>query len=273
MLEKIRYLFLPRLLRAAGGAMALFAVASPAWAAERLYYVAADEVPWDYAPLGRDHMMGRPFTPDEDVFVKTAPKSVGKTYIKVRYREYTDASFSQLKARPPKEQHLGVLGPLFRAEVGDTIKVVFRNNASRAYSIHPHGVFYEKSSEGAIYNDGTDGADKADDRVPPDGSHTYLWTVPERAGPGPDDPSSIAWSYHSHVNAVKDVNSGLVGRSLLPAAAKPVPTVHPRTWTGSWLRCSASSTKTKAGFWTRASPSSPTRIKWTGTTMISSRAT
>ncbi len=253
--------------------MALFAVASPAWAAERLYYVAADEVPWDYAPLGRDHMMGRPFTPDEDVFVKTAPKSVGKTYIKVRYREYTDASFSQLKARPPKEQHLGVLGPLFRAEVGDTIKVVFRNNASRAYSIHPHGVFYEKSSEGAIYNDGTDGADKADDRVPPDGSHTYLWTVPERAGPGPDDPSSIAWSYHSHVNAVKDVNSGLVGRSLLPAAAKPVPTVHPRTWTGSWLRCSASSTKTKAGFWTRASPSSPTRIKWTGTTMISSRAT
>ena len=41
---------------------------------------------------------------------------------------------------------------------------------------------------------GTKGADKADDRVAPGGTHTYVWPVPERAGLGPNDPSSIAWA-------------------------------------------------------------------------------
>lgn len=211
MSKKSRRLCPPALLLA----VALCAMPSPAWATERVYYLAADEGPWDYAPMGRDHMMGVPFGDAADVFVKTTPGAVGKTYGKVRYREYTDGTFLRLKPRPPGWRHLGLLGPVLRAEVGDTLKVVFRNNGGRAYSIHPHGVFYEKNSEGAIYNDGTEGADKADDRVAPGGTHTYLWTVPERAGPGPNDPSSIAWSYHSHVNAVKDVNSGLVGAIIV----------------------------------------------------------
>ena len=81
------------------------------------------------------------------------------------------------------EPRLGFLGPLIRAEVGDTIQVIFRNNAKRPYSMHPHGVFYNKDSEGAPYEDGTSGADKADDGVPPGGTHKYTWQVPERAGP------------------------------------------------------------------------------------------
>ena len=64
--------------------------------------------------------------------------------------------------------------------------------------MHPHGVFYDKDSEGASYDDGTSGADKEDDAVPPGKTHTYTWKVPERAGPGPNDPSSIVWLYHSH---------------------------------------------------------------------------
>jgi hypothetical protein len=32
----------------------------------------------------------------------------------------------------------------------------------------------------------------------------YEWGVPERAGPGPDDPSSIVWFYHSHVDERRD---------------------------------------------------------------------
>jgi FtsP/CotA-like multicopper oxidase with cupredoxin domain len=80
-----------------------------------------------------------------------------------------------------------------RGEVGDTIRVVFKNNATHPYSLHPHGVFYNKSSEGALYEDGTTGADKADDAVPPGATYTYTWKVPERAGPGPNDPSSIVW--------------------------------------------------------------------------------
>lgn len=31
-------------------------------------------------------------------------------------------------------------GPLIRGEVGDILTVVFKNNASRPYSIHAHGV-------------------------------------------------------------------------------------------------------------------------------------
>jgi hephaestin len=100
---------------------------------------------------------------------------------------------------------------VIRAEVGDTIKVVFRNNCSFPASVHPHGVFYEKDGEGAPYNDGTTGADKDDDAVPQGGTHTYTWQVPERAGPGPDDGSSVMWMYHSHTDEVADTYAGLIG--------------------------------------------------------------
>ncbi len=44
---------------------------------------------------------------------------------------------------------------------------------------------------------------------------TYTWTVPERAGPGPMDPSSILWMYHSHFNESRDMNSGLLGPIII----------------------------------------------------------
>ena len=93
-----------------------------------------------------------------------------------------------------------MLGPMIRAEVGDTIKIVFRNNAAFPASMHPHGVFYEKSSEGALYKDGTEGKDKEDDGVPTGGTYTYTWEVPKRAGPSAASGlSSAFWMYHSHV--------------------------------------------------------------------------
>lgn len=45
---------------------------------------------------------------------------------------------------------LGFLGPVLRAEVGDVILIHLKNFATRPYTIHPHGVFYEKDSEGKI---------------------------------------------------------------------------------------------------------------------------
>src|ERR671910_590576 len=136
---------------------------------------------------------------------------IGRVYMKALYREYTDASFTTLKPRPPEWQHLGTLGPVIRAEVGDTIVVHFKNNATFPFTMHPHGVFYEKDSEGAPYADGTSGGDKADDAVPPGGTHTYTWEVPQRAGPGEGDPSSILWMYHSHTDEPADTNAGLIG--------------------------------------------------------------
>jgi FtsP/CotA-like multicopper oxidase with cupredoxin domain len=173
-------------------------------------------VAWDYAPLGFNNISGQPFDEEANVFVANGKDRIGRVYLKALYQEYTDATFSTLKPRPPEWQHLGALGPVIRAEVGDTIQVVFKNNTRFAVSVHPHGVFYAKNSEGAPYNDGTSGTDRADDAVPPfGGTHTYTWPVPARAGPGPGDPTSILWMYHSHVDEPGDTNAGLVGPIII----------------------------------------------------------
>ncbi len=187
------------------------------------YYVAADEVEWDYAPSGRNLIAGRPFGEEEKIWVESGEHRIGKVYKKALYREYTDETFTALKERPPEWEHLGVLGPLLRAEVGDTIRVVFKNNVHFPASLHPHGVFYDKDSEGAPYEDGTVGADKADDGVPPGEIHTYVWPVPERAGPAAGDPSSVLWMYHSHTNEVRDVNAGLLGPMIVSARGTTKP--------------------------------------------------
>jgi FtsP/CotA-like multicopper oxidase with cupredoxin domain len=149
-------------------------------------------------------------------------------YKKAIYREYLDDSFSSLKTRGPEEQYLGILGPILRGEVGDTIKVVFKNNGVHPYSMHPHGVLYEKDSEGADYNDATSGADKADGGVPPGAKHVYTWKVPERAGPGPNDPSSVFWLYHSHADELQDIASGLFGVIVITRRGMALPDGRPK---------------------------------------------
>lgn len=42
--------------------------------------------------------------------------------------------------------------------MGDTIRITFKNGVPYNATLHPHGVFYPKDAEGAIYNDGTSGA-------------------------------------------------------------------------------------------------------------------
>jgi hypothetical protein len=148
----------------------------------RTYYIAADEVNWNYCPAGTNVMMGRPFNTYERAFTVRTPHRIGCVYRKV-----------------------------------------FRNNASRPYSIHPHGVLYAKDSEGNAYNDGTAGASKIGGAVPPGHTYTYTWQVPERAGPGPDDPSSVVWLYHSHVDDQRDVDAGLVGTIIVTARGMSKP--------------------------------------------------
>lgn len=181
----------------------------------RTYYVAAEEVEWDYAPLGMDMETGKAFEGAAAAYTQPGPNRIGHVYRKALYREYTDGTFATRKRRLPQDEYLGLLGPILRAEVGETIKVVFKNNASRPFSMHPHGVFYEKASEGSMYADNVPHDQKIGSMVPPGATFTYQWEVPERAGPGPDDPSSIVWLYHSHVDEYKDVASGLVGAIIV----------------------------------------------------------
>ncbi|GAB1293882.1 Ferroxidase HEPHL1 [Apodemus speciosus] len=115
----------------------------------------------------------------------------------------------------PQAPWLGFLGPILRAEVGDVIVIHLKNFASRPFSLHPHGVFYNKDSEGALYPDGTSGRNKEDDMVPPGKNYTYVWPVREEYAPAPADANCLTWVYHSHIDAPKDICSGLIGPLLV----------------------------------------------------------
>ena len=222
-------------------ALFLAAALPQARAAERVYYIAADTVVWDYAPsYPTNPISGQPFTRAEEVFVGEKDERIGRKYYKAVYREYADASFTTLKARGPEDESLGILGPVIRAEVGDTMTVEFRNNTPIPVGIHPHGVFYEKSSEGAHYASGDPAAahehgpdasagDPTGAHVKPNGGrYTYRWSVPERAGPGPSDPDSIVWLYHSHDHEDQAVNAGLVGAIIVTRAGRARPDGRPK---------------------------------------------
>lgn len=191
----------------------------------RTYYIAADEVQWNYMP-------GQPtFLPRGESEIPPIPAAKSNTYLKAIYREYTDGTFTTLKPRPPEWEHLGILGPLIRAEVGDTVKVVFKNNSRMPVTMHAHGLEYDKDSEGAYYSEASG--------APPDNTRkgnavhhgevfTYTWRVPERAGPGPGDPSSILWMYHSHFNESRDMNAGLFGPIIVSRKGSTKPDGTPK---------------------------------------------
>lgn len=182
----------------------------------RNFYLAAEEVYHDYAPLKRDLITGHNFTSETQsgyIFVRDDYGYIGSVYKKARYIRYTDASFSTLFPQGTEDEHLGVMGPVLAAEVGDVIRVTFRNKASRPYSIHPQGVQCNKTHEGAKYEDGS--AATIGDRVMPGNTFVYEWSVPPSAGPGPSDPSCVPWMYYSSVDSVKDTLSGLMGPLLI----------------------------------------------------------
>uniref|UniRef100_S4RYU6 ferroxidase n=1 Tax=Petromyzon marinus TaxID=7757 RepID=S4RYU6_PETMA len=178
----------------------------------REYYIAAKEIYWDYAPSGRNLIKNISISDDEQAILtlQRGPERIGRIYKKAVYIQYTDGSFTQ---EIPKDPWLGYLGPTMKAEVHDVIAVYFKNLASRPYSMHPHGVFYSKASEGANYPDGQEFGSKGE-FVLPGQTHTYHWVVRDETSPGSDDPNCFTWIYHSHVNEPKDVNSGLIGALL-----------------------------------------------------------
>ena len=172
-------------------------------AGTREYYIAAEAVDWDYAPSGKDLTHDGPLS--EDVRDHTR-------WRKVRYIEYEKDDFKTRKQQPA---WLGILGPVLRAEVGDTVIVHFLNNADRPYSMHPHGLRYTKDHEGARYSPAGPGA-----AVEPGKRHTYVWLADETSGPGPQDPSSIVWWYHSHVHEPEETQRGLLGPIIVTAKGR-----------------------------------------------------
>lgn len=114
------------------------------------------------------------------VFLDKQDGFIGSQYKKVVYRQFTSANFTKQVERTADMEHLGIMGiasetawmfgshiyitfslifcscydyfyfwlsgivsdtgPMIHANVGDKVKVVFKNMASRPYSIHAHGV-------------------------------------------------------------------------------------------------------------------------------------
>ncbi|XP_009695352.1 PREDICTED: coagulation factor V, partial [Cariama cristata] len=169
---------------------------------ERRYYIAAEEVCWNYAGHKKSTMMNDKTCKD------------GTTY-KVIFQSYMDSTFTTLQDEDEYKEHLGILGPVIQAEVDDVILVHFKNLASRPYSLHAHGLFYEKSSEGSIYDDESTAWFKEDDEVQPNNSYIYVWYANRRSGPVQSGAACRSWIYYSDLNLERDINSGLIGPILI----------------------------------------------------------
>ncbi|KAM7407046.1 hypothetical protein PAMA_002993 [Pampus argenteus] len=170
---------------------------------KKTYFISAEEVEWDYAGYGqrRENKMGQ--------------NSRETKFTKVVFRSYIDENFRTPDIRGEMDEHLGILGPVIKAEVGQTIMVVFRNNANRPYSIHPNGVSYSKSTEGLSYEDGSKYWHKYDNDVQPNTTFTYIWKVNPMVGPMTDESQCRTWAYYSGVNPERDIHSGLIGPLLV----------------------------------------------------------
>jgi manganese oxidase len=190
--------------------LSLFSV-SNCFAATRHYYIAAEDVTWNYAPSGMDLLTATPIR---------QPWALKLQWPKSRFIEYTDDTFTITKPQP---DWLGILGPVIRAEVGDEIVVEFLNRGSVAHNMHPHGLRYDKNSEGSFYIPFGRG-----DRVAPGRRFTYHWFANAASGPGPGQPSSIVWWYHAHVDPAMEINSGLLGPIIVTAKGKANPDGSPK---------------------------------------------
>ncbi|KAM4694046.1 ceruloplasmin [Discoglossus pictus] len=190
---------------------------------ERHYYLAAEEIIWNYGESGVNQFTGQKLDdPDSEsaTFFEQNEVRIGGSYKKAVYVEYTDSTFTTKKERSSDEKHLGILGPILFAQVGDSIKVTFKNNASKPYSIQAHGVVYKKNMEGAAYKtnriaEGVEDVPSPASHVAPGKSFTYEWDVPESVGATMHDLNCLSWLYFSSVDAVRDTNSGLVGPLLV----------------------------------------------------------
>lgn len=183
--------------------LSLVLSAAASQAATREYFIAAEDVTWDYAPAGKDVTHDAPLPPEMEGHTQ---------WHKTRFVEYTNDEFQRPK---PQAVWLGILGPIIRAEVGDTVIVHFRNKGKRPYSMHPHGLRYTKNDEGADYRPLGAGG-----RVQPGDSYTYTWIAEPRSGPGVRESSSTVWWYHSHVDEPEDINAGLLGPIVVTAQGK-----------------------------------------------------
>jgi len=155
------------------------------------YWIQATAALWDIVPSRprRDFWHGMPI----------AGPSVFRAFV---YQEMTEGFASP--AGPA-----AIPGPILECEVGDVLKVHFRNalpdKYAQAVTMHPHGVRYTPEYDGAYMGDFT----RAGGFIAPGEEFTYTWeALPESVG---------VWPYHDHgpnhtLNSMRGLFGGLIVR-------------------------------------------------------------
>ncbi|KAM4020126.1 coagulation factor VIII isoform 2-T7 [Anomaloglossus baeobatrachus] len=151
------------------------------------HYIAAVEMEWDYQQ----------------------EKSDKRTrFTKAVYREFTDSRFTH-----PKISEIpgtGILGPVLRGEVGDEIRIVFKNMARQPFNIYPQGLSNVSSTHRFLT-----GEQLKDYPIQPNQSITYIWPVTKYDSPASSDPRCLTRFYGSFHNPQRDLASGLIGPLLI----------------------------------------------------------
>ncbi|MBY8883085.1 multicopper oxidase domain-containing protein [Actinacidiphila acidipaludis] len=147
----------------------------------REYWIQADSFTHNLVPNGKDGMTGDTYTAGQ-----TSYQAVG-------YRAYTPNWGSPLPGDPAVDgigPNTGIPGPVLRGQVGDVIRVHFRNNDAHyqwPHSMHPHGVRYTPDNDGGWM---ADDAKKPGTAVAYGDTYTYTWEC---------TPGSVgSWPYHDH---------------------------------------------------------------------------
>jgi FtsP/CotA-like multicopper oxidase with cupredoxin domain len=181
----------------------------------RRYYIAAEEVEWDYAPTGWDNWLGvrmkRHWEREHRALIlsKQVPFDLsaraqfsgytqhGTKWLKALYRGYTDSTFTEYTPQPDFQ---GTQGPTIRAEVGDLIEILFVNKLKKNYvSMHSMGLSYSKPYEGSNYPNNTRPgvnvtlpiADRVPPMVGPKDCAVYKWMVNTPSGPSGSAPAKV----------------------------------------------------------------------------------
>ncbi|XP_055783538.1 coagulation factor VIII-like isoform X2 [Salvelinus fontinalis] len=187
----------------------------------RSYYIAAQEITWDYG-IRKPHQL-----------IKTRERRRGMRkflaeYKKVVFRAYSERDFQIPVTRGELQEHLGIMGPIIKAEVNDLLTVTFKNMASRPYSLHLHGVYDKTQGDGWTQTQwGSSRAGVAGvpgEAVQPGEVRVYTWRITRKQGPTAAEFDCKAGAYYSTQNKVKDLHSGLIGPLVI---CKPG-TLHPQ---------------------------------------------
>ncbi|KAK9963756.1 hypothetical protein ABG768_006921 [Culter alburnus] len=184
----------------------------------RTYYIAAEEITWDYG-------INKPAQLIKQREMRRGMRKYFPAYRKVVFRAYQDRDFKNPIKRGELDEHLGIMGPVLKAEINDILTVVFKNLASRPYSFHLHGV-YDKTQGSFSPGTGPEGSKAEDvpgDPVPPGEERVYNWRISRRQGPSASEFDCKAGAYYSNLNMEKDINSGLIGPMLIcrPGTLRP----------------------------------------------------